>query len=111
MMVARHDTLPAITDSLPAKQGAWDRPLLEKDKLSIMVSMSNPVDRARLAAACFPHSGDGLTALPITSCGLCIDNEAVRVAVGLRLGLDLCRPHTCRSVSYTHLTLPTSDLV
>ena len=96
MMVARHDTLPAITESLPAKQGAWDRPLVERDKLSIMASMSNPVDRARMAAACFPHSGDWLTALPITSCGLCIDNEAVRVAVGLRLGLDLCRPHTCR---------------
>ena len=57
MMVARHDTLPAITDPLPVKQGAWDRPLVEKDKLSIMASMSNPVDRARLAAAYIPHSG------------------------------------------------------
>src|SRR6218665_1746826 len=37
-----------------------------------------------------------LMALPITSCGLCIDNEGVRVAVGLRLGLDLCSPHMCQ---------------
>ena len=29
------------------------------------------------------------------SCGLKLDNEAVRVAVGLRLGLDLCVPHEC----------------
>jgi len=41
------------------------------------------------------HSGDGLFALPIASCGLKMDDEAVRVAVGLRLGLDLCVPHEC----------------
>jgi len=42
-----------------------------------------------------PHSGDWLNALPITSCGLRLDNEAIRVAVGLRLGLALCAPHVC----------------
>ena len=42
------------------------------------------------------HSGDCLFALPIASCGLKLDDEAVRVAVGLRLGLDLCVPHLCR---------------
>jgi len=36
-----------------------------------------------------------LFALPIASCGLKIDDDAVRVAVGLRLGLDLCVPHEC----------------
>ena len=33
--------------------------------------------------------------MPIASCGLKLDDEAVRVAVGLRLGLDLCVPHHC----------------
>jgi len=44
------------------------------------------------------HSGDWLFALPIASCGLKLDDEAVRVAVGLRhgLGLDLCVSHLCR---------------
>ena len=42
-----------------------------------------------------PHSGDWLHALPISSCGLRLDDEAVRVAVGLRLGTNLCQPHQC----------------
>ena len=35
-----------------------------------------------------------LRALPIAACGLRMD-EAVRVAMGLRLGCDLCEPHVC----------------
>lgn len=34
--------------------------------------------------------------MPIASCGLKLDDEAVRVAVGLRLGLIQCAPHQCR---------------
>src|SRR6218665_158220 len=33
--------------------------------------------------------------MPIASCGLKLDDEAVRVAVGLRLGANLFEPHTC----------------
>src|SRR6218665_2483765 len=29
-------------------------------------------------------------------CGLDLSNEAIRVAIGLRLGLDLCTPHQCQ---------------
>lgn len=62
--------------------------------MSILASMSKPFHRARLAATGFSHSGDWLTALPITSCGLCIDNKTVRVAIWF--GLDLCHPHMCQ---------------
>ena len=41
--------------------------------------------RARLLAVSSEHSGDWLHALPISSCGLRLDNEAIRVATGLRL--------------------------
>jgi len=34
-----------------------------------------------------------MMALPLAACGLVLDNEAVRVAVGLRLGHALCAPH------------------
>ena len=43
-----------------------------------------------------PHSGDWLLALPIANCGLKLEDEAVRVAVSMRLGLDLCVPHRCQ---------------
>jgi hypothetical protein len=32
----------------------------------------------------------------VVPCGLGLSNEAVRVAVGLRLGLELCTPHQCQ---------------
>ena len=50
------------------------------------------IDKVQLLAVQSPHR---LHALPISFCGLRIDNEAVRVTVGLRLGLELCQPHSC----------------
>ena len=41
------------------------------------------------------RSSDWLHAFPIASCGLLLDDEAVRVAVGFRLGAKLCEPHKC----------------
>ena len=54
-----------------------------------------PSEQARFLAATALHSGDWLLALPFASCGLQLDDEAVRVAVGMRLGLCLCVPHKC----------------
>ena len=41
------------------------------------------------------HSGDWLNALPITSCGSRMEDDAIRVAVGLCLGFSLCEPQQC----------------
>ena len=53
------------------------------------------MDKARLLTSKAPHSSDWLYALPITACGLRLSAEAIRVAVGLRLGLNICEPHPC----------------
>ena len=83
---------------LASKQKSWDRPGIEAIKASLLTSAPDNHHRARLLAVSAPHSGDWLHALPISSCGLrldILDNETIRVAVGLRLGVNLCQPHHC----------------
>ena len=50
--------------------------------------------RARLLAASTMDAGTWLNALPISSL-LRMDDDTIRVAIGLRLGSSLCRPHVC----------------
>jgi len=85
-----------VPNVLPTKQPDWDRPgRLLKDKALVEASLNSTHHQASFLAASSPYSGDWLFALPIASCGLRLDDEAVRVAVGLRLGLNLCVPHQC----------------
>ena len=77
------------------KQKTWDVPVIKKCFGFLKESLSDPVDQARLLAVSSHRAGEWLKALPISSCGLLLDDEAIRVAVGLRLGAKLCVPHTC----------------
>ena len=51
--------------------------------------------KARLLASTSKHSGDWLYATPISPCGLRLDEEAVRIAVGLRFGVDIYELYSC----------------
>ena len=51
--------------------------------------------RARLLAVKCRETGAWLGALSVASLGLCLDDEAVHITVGLHLGLPLCRPYQC----------------
>ena len=51
---------------------------------------------ARLLAARKKESGAWLTAPPVSSVGLKMDSESIRVAVGLQLGGALCVEHPCQ---------------
>jgi len=85
-----------VPDTLPPKQPFWDRPGVLADRAVVQATLSSSFQQASFLAASSPHSGDWLFAMPIASCGLRLDDEAVRVAVGLRLGLSLCVPHQCQ---------------
>ena len=60
---------------------------------SLLSTAQEDVDKARLLAAATTTSGAWLKAIPLAAIGLKLDDEAVRIAVGLRLGTTLCEPH------------------
>ena len=71
---------------LPIVKRNWDYLLLEADQ----------VCRARLLATAQRESGVWLNALPVSSLGTLLDTESLRVAIALRVGTDVCIPHSCR---------------
>ena len=91
----------AVFGSVPvgtaaSKQAAWDFSIVAADKALVLYNLHSPREKAGFLAASAPHAGAWLSALPLATCGLRLDEEAVRVAVALRLGLRLCQPHDCR---------------
>lgn len=77
------------------KQRFWDKASVESSYSELLASQPDDYHRARLIAAAAAHSGDWLHALPIAACGLRLEDEAIRVAVGLRLGANICEAHNC----------------
>ena len=77
-------------------QKSWDAPLVSNAVDLLLQNAPHDVARARLLAVSAKESGAWLKALPVSSLGLRMDDSTIRVAVGLRLGSVLCRPHTCQ---------------
>ena len=63
--------------------------------MNYLLATPNALDKARFLAVSASHSSDWLHVLPIASRGLRLANKDVRVAVRLRLGTALCKPHQC----------------
>ena len=76
ILSARGSTLPMGNAQALTKQSAWDRPLIDHDKAEVWSAYTDPCSRARLVAVSSPHSGDWLLTMQISSCGLCLENEA-----------------------------------
>lgn len=77
------------------RQYSWDNKVCDAIVDRILATSSTATDQARLRAASAEHAGDWLNAPPISSIGLKLSDEAVRVAVGYRLGTSICHPHIC----------------
>jgi hypothetical protein len=69
--------------------------LVLADSNIVESSLADARPRACYLAARAPLMGSWLQAMPVSNCGLKLGNKAVRVAVGLRLGLNQCLPHSC----------------
>ena len=89
------DSFGDVPEALPTIQSVWDRPGIAADRALVESNLSTSFQLASFRAASSPHSGDWLFALPISPCGLCLDDEAVRIAVSVRLGMAICVPHNC----------------
>ena len=76
-------------------QRAWDGVVVGCIRETLFSGCVSSLDRARFLAACAPHFGDWLNAIPIQSCGLLLNDDEVRIAVGLRMGLLLFLKHDC----------------
>ena len=73
----------------------WDDQIVQLCHTHLMESLPSATDRARILAVSVKRRSDWLNALPISSLGLFLEDEAVRISVGLRLGARLCEPHAC----------------
>ena len=80
---------------MAGSQRAWDDKVCQSEYNSHLAE-ADQVERARLLAAREPYSAAWLGAIPNPNLGLHLDAEAVRIAVGLRLGTPLCVSHRCR---------------
>ena len=79
----------------PARQKAWDKNIVGWTYQSLIEGSTSVADQARLTAVVGPCAGAWLDATPSASLGTRLDDEAVRIAVSLRLGSAVVVPHTC----------------
>ena len=84
-----------VEDTERFRQKAWDLPLAERAK-GTLLDASDQVMRARILAASRRESGLWLHALPVLTLGTLLEPETFRIAVALRVGAKVCEPHKCR---------------
>jgi len=77
------------------RQKSWASLRATSTAEQLLEDAENTDERARLLAVATKESGAWLRALPVTALGLRMDDNTLRVAVGLRLGTAVCGPHSC----------------
>lgn len=77
----------------PSCQQQWDT--INIKRMSSELSFTSDAEAARYLASLRKESGAWLTVLPSKNIGTLLDNNAFRIAMGLRLGCDLCLEHRC----------------
>ena len=84
--------------SLPEKssyQREWDQKCVAAAGNVVSLACSEPADQARWRAVRRRDASAWLLAAPISSAGLHMSHDVVRIATALRLGASVCELHTC----------------
>ena len=84
---------PLAPESL--RQKSWDLPIATLVLDDLINNSTSASSRGRLMAVSAPNASAWLNAIPIHSLGLKLDNESLRIAVALRLGIKAAMPYTC----------------
>ena len=86
--------LPSGTSA--SLQKSWDSPVVSWSFSKILDNFTgDPRATACLLPVQQKEACAWVTAPPMSSLGLRMANETICIAVGLRLGISLCSPHTC----------------
>ncbi|XP_055355715.1 uncharacterized protein LOC129601040 [Paramacrobiotus metropolitanus] len=77
-------------------QKMWDEPVIQTSvKMLSEKAQSDISSQARLLGVSTKDNGAWLDALPAASLGNLLNDSALRIAVGLRLGTPIVTPHRC----------------
>jgi len=88
---SEQDQLPENT----VKQRPWDKPFISVAVKRVLSTAQTQAGLARLTAAAAPHSGAFLHTMPCSAVGTRLDDASLRIAIAIRLGAQMCSPHTC----------------
>ena len=91
----RYHDQPPHSHPLNMRQKAWDILCVQKTYDTFLDNVSDLTSRARFLAVATKESGTWLNALPISSLSLRMEDNVIRIAVGLRLSVPLYRSHRC----------------
>jgi len=85
----------------PSAQGArsqrmWDEDICRSTYGNIQNSSNDPTFQSRILAASMKGSGDWLKAVPLAAIGLKLDDRALSIAIGLRVGANIVGNHKCK---------------
>ena len=73
----------------------WEDPCYKNIMTSLVDSMVDASSRIRILSSAKDESQGWIHGLLSSSLAQKMDNEVVRIAIGLRLGVHLCSPHRC----------------
>ncbi len=79
---------------LKTSQKSWDL-INIKRLIGENFNFDSKIDLARFKALQCKESNAWLHSIPSTNIGTFIDNNTLRICIGLRLGCDICSTHTC----------------